>query len=437
MAQALVMPKLGLTMTEGTIGKWLKAEGDSVSTGDKLYEVETDKLTNTIESTIDGTILKILAGEGDVIPCLDPVVIIGAPGEDISALLPAGAAPAVTAPEAAKPVEQANMSDHEPKAVKTQDGRIIASPAAKKLAKEKNVDLSFVGGTGPNGRIIIEDVEKYLANPAANTNVKASPLAAKIALDNGIALNDVPANGRVMSKDVAAYMGSSNTAQREEIVPMSAMRKVIAKRMSDSVAISPTVTYDLSVDMTSMKAYKEQLGSEGIKASYTDLLVKIISKALLEFPLLNCSIDGNNIILKRYVNMGFATALEDGLLVPVIKDAHLKSITEISSEIKSLAEQARSGSLGPDALSGGTFTITNLGMYGIESFSPIINQPEVAILGVNAIVDTLVLVNGQPVAKPMMRLSLTADHRAVDGSVAALFLARVKKLMEKPALLLA
>jgi pyruvate dehydrogenase E2 component (dihydrolipoamide acetyltransferase) len=437
MAQALVMPKLGLTMTEGTIGKWLMAEGDPVTTGDKLYEVETDKLTNTIESTMDGTILKILAGEGDVIACLEPVVIIGAPGEDISALLPAGAAPSVTAPVAVEPAEQTSTSDNVPKVAKTQDGRIIASPAAKKLAKEKNVDLAFVLGTGPNDRIIIEDVEKYLANPTAATNVKASPLAAKMAQESGVALNDVPANGRVMSKDVVAYLNNSAPAQREEVVPMSAMRKVIAKRMSESVAISPTVTYDVSIDMSSMKAYKEQLGSEGIKASYTDLLVKIVSKALLEYPLLNCSIDGNNIILKRYVNMGFATALEDGLLVPVIKDAHLKSITEISSEIKSLAEQARSGSLGPDALSGGTFTITNLGMYGIESFSPIINQPEVAILGVNAIVDTLVLVNGQPVAKPMMRLSLTADHRAVDGSVAALFLARVKKLMEKPALLLA
>lgn len=437
MAQALVMPKLGLTMTEGTIGKWLMAEGDPVTTGDKLYEVETDKLTNTIESTMDGTILKILAGEGDVIACLEPVVIIGAPGEDISALLPAGAAPSMTASIAVEPAEQTSTSNNVPMVAKTQDGRIIASPAAKKLAKEKNVDLAFVLGTGPNDRIIIEDVEKYLANPTAATNVKASPLAAKIAQESGVALNDVPANGRVMSKDVVAYLNNSAPAQREEVVPMSAMRKVIAKRMSESVAISPTVTYDVSIDMTSMKAYKEQLGSEGIKASYTDLLVKIVSKALLEYPLLNCSIDGNNIILKRYVNMGFATALEDGLLVPVIKDAHLKSITEISSEIKSLAEQARSGSLGPDALSGGTFTITNLGMYGIESFSPIINQPEVAILGVNAIVDTLVLVNGQPVAKPMMRLSLTADHRAVDGSVAALFLARVKKLMEKPALLLA
>lgn len=434
MARPLVMPKLGLTMTEGTISRWLKAEGDPVSAGEGIYEVETDKLTNIIESTADGTLLKILVREGATAPCLEPVAIVGAPGEDISMLIPAGAA---TIPaQAQAPTAQAPVVAQTATANTT--GRLLASPAAKKLAKENGIELSVVPGTGPEGRITLEDVEHYLAAPPepAQSAVKASPLAARIADDKGVALAEVPAGGRVMAKDVYAYLSAATTGPREETVPMTAMRRVIAKRMSQSAGTSPTVTYDVSIDMTAMKDYKAQLASENVKVSYTDLLVKIVSRALLEFPLLNCSVDGNNLVLKHYVNMGVAVALDDGLLVPVVKDAHLKSTTDISSEIKSLADQARKGTLSPDALAGGTFTITNLGMFGVESFSPIINQPEVAILGVNAIVETYMPVNGQPVAKPLMKLSLTADHRAVDGSVAAQFLARIKKLMEKPALLL-
>lgn len=435
MAQPLVMPKLGLTMTEGTISRWLKVEGDPVSAGEGIYEVETDKLTNIIESTADGTLLKILVGEGTTAPCLEPVAIVGAPGEDISGLLPAGTAAASTPTDA--------QTAQAPAAVQTAaantSGRLLASPAAKKLAKENGIELFMVPGTGPEGRITLEDVERYMAAPLppAQSVVKASPLAAKIADDKGVVLAEVPAGGRVMAKDVYAYLSATTSGPCEETVPMTAMRRVIAKRMSQSVSTSPTVTYDVSIDMTAIKEYKAQLASENLKVSYTDLLVKIVSRVLLEFPLLNCSVDGNNLVLKHYVNMGVAVALDDGLLVPVVKDAHLKSATDISDEIKSLADQARKGTLSPDALTGGTFTITNLGMFGIESFSPIINQPEVAILGVNAIVETYVPVNGQPVAKPLMRLSLTADHRAVDGSVAAQFLARIKKLIEKPALLLA
>ncbi|HWP51345.1 MAG TPA: dihydrolipoamide acetyltransferase family protein [Clostridia bacterium] len=436
MAQPLVMPKLGLTMTEGTVSRWLKAQGDSVSAGEGIYEVETDKLTNTIESTVDGTLLKILVAEGATAPCLEPVAIVGAPGEDIAALLNSGS---VAAPVAQNQTPTAQAPAAAQAATANTSGRLLASPATKKLAKEKGIELSVVSGTGPDGRITLEDVEHYLATPHQPTQpeVKATPLAAKIADDKGIALTQVPADGRVMSKDVYAYLSAATTGIREEIIPMTAMRRVIAKRMSLSMSTSPTVTYDVSIDMTAMKDYKAQLASENVKVSYTDLLVKIVSRVLLEFPLLNCSVDGNNLILKHYVNMGVAVALDDGLLVPVVKDAHLKGAIEISGEIKSLADQAKKGTLSPDALTGGTFTITNLGMFGVESFSPIINQPEVAILGVNAIAETYVPVNGQPVAKPLMKLSLTADHRAVDGSVAAQFLARIKKLMEKPALLLA
>ncbi|MBQ9461814.1 MAG: 2-oxo acid dehydrogenase subunit E2 [Clostridia bacterium] len=200
---------------------------------------------------------------------------------------------------------------------------------------------------------------------------------------------------------------------------------------------SPTVTFNLSVDMTEMKHYREQLKRVDINVSYTDLIVKFVAKALSEFPLLNCSVEDNKIIYKKYINVGVAVALENGLLVPNIADADKKSLPVISSEIKELAKLAREGKLPPEKLKGGTFTITNLGMYGIESFSPIINQPEVAIMGVNTIEDKVVVRNGEICIRPIMNLSLTADHRVVDGSLAAQFLHRVKNLLETPALILA
>lgn len=218
---------------------------------------------------------------------------------------------------------------------------------------------------------------------------------------------------------------------------MNGMRKAIAKNMLNSHMTSPTVTFNLGIDMTEMKRYREQLKAKEIKVSYTDLIVKFVAKALTEFPLLNCSVDGNNIIYKKYVNMGVAVALDNGLVVPNIVDADKKSLTEISKEVKELASLARAGKLPPEKLRGGTFTITNLGMYGIESFSPIINQPEVAILGCNTMEDKVVVRNGEMVIRPIMNLSLTADHRVVDGSVAAQFLQRVKSLMENPALMMA
>lgn len=428
MAQTLVMPKLGLTMTEGTIGRWFKSVGDHISVGEAIYEVETDKITNSVEATLEGTLLKIIVEAGGKVPCMEPVAIIGEPGEAIEDLAPVAAA-AEAPKETAAPAAAAKPAD----APTRPAGSVLASPAAKKRAKELGLDIGAITGTGPKGRITLEDVEQFAAAPTP----KASPLAAKIAADKGVDLADIPADGRIMAKDVSDHLSRAATGQREEVVPMSAMRRVIAKRMSESAHTSPTVTLDISVDMSALIALKGQLAATDIKVSYTDMLVKMTGVALRAFPLLNCSVDGDNLIMKHYVNIGVAVALENGLVVPVIKDADQKRFTEISTEIRALAAQARAGTLGPDALSGGTFTITNLGMYGIESFTPIINQPEVAILGVNAIVDTLVLVDGQPVAIPKMKLSLTTDHRAVDGAVAAQFLARLKSFIEKPALLLA
>ena len=262
-----------------------------------------------------------------------------------------------------------------------------------------------------------------------------------MAADLGLDLEKIGAKDRVLAEDILRYLESTREkaeeAPKEELVPMNGMRKAIAKNMLNSHMTSPTVTANLSVDMSAMKAYREQLKAKEIKVSYTDLLVKFVAKALTEYPLLNCSVEDNKIRYKHYVNMGVAVALDNGLVVPNVTDADKKSLTEISAEIKELAKLAREGGLPMEKLRGGTFTITNLGMYGIESFTPIINQPEVAILGVTTMEDRAVVRGGEIVIRPMMTLSLTFDHRVVDGSVAAEFLQRVKNLLENPALMLA
>ena len=440
MAKEIVMPKLGLTMTEGTVSKWLKKVGDEVKEGEPLFEVETDKLTNTIESSASGVLRHIFVEEGTTVPLFGKLAIVAAADEDISALLGGAAPAAAAAPEAAAAPAPAAPA-------RAAGERIIAAPAAKKLAKELGIDLALVTGTGPNGRITLDDVKNYKPAPAAPVveeapKTKASPLAAAVAKDLGIDLEKIGAKDRILAEDILHYLESTREkaaeeAPREEVVPMNGMRKAIARNMLNSHMTSPTVTANLSVDMSAMKGYREQLKAKEIKVSYTDLLVKFIAKALTEFPLLNCSVEDNKIIYKHYVNMGVAVALDNGLVVPNVTDADKKSLTEISKEIKELAKLAREGGLPMEKLQGGTFTITNLGMYGVESFTPIINQPEVAILGVTTMEDRAVVRNGEIVIRPMMTLSLTFDHRVVDGSVAAEFLQRVKALLENPALMLA
>lgn len=433
MAKTVVMPKLGLTMTEGTVSSWLKKEGDAVKEGEPMFEVETDKLTNTIEAPATGILRKILAAEGVAVPVLDKIAVIADANEDISALISGSAA--APAPQAAAPAAAAPAPAQE-----NSGARVSASPRAKKLAKDKGIDISLVKGTGPNGRITEDDVNNYVPAPA-EPGVKASPLAAKVAADAGIDLSSVPARGRVLAQDIMAFLQDSREKGaadvREETVPMNGMRKAIAKNMLASHMTSPTVTFNLGVDMSEMKAWRDQLKAKDVKVSYTDLLVKFVAKALTEFPLLNCSVEDNKIIYKHYVNMGVAVALDNGLVVPNIQDADKKTLTQIHDEVKELADAARGGTLPMEKLHGGTFTITNLGMYGIESFSPIINQPEVAILGVTTMEDKVVVRSGEMVIRPIMNLSLTADHRVVDGSVAAEFLQRVKTLLENPALILA
>ena len=432
MAEVIVMPKLGLTMKEGTIGKWFKNEGDQIKEGEVLLEVTTDKLTNEIEATCSGVLRKIIIPAGNATGCLMPIAIIGDTDEDISGLV---IEQAVSTEPQDTTKDEKDISEKQPNTVK-ETGRIVAAPAAKKRAKELAIDLEDVMGTGPNGRITLRDVDAYSAK---KESVKASPMARKTADTLNVDITNMQQERRIMKADVIDYHTAEHIrtlANPEETrQPMNAMRKTIAKRMHHSWQTSPAVTYDMKVDMTALTSFKNQL-KQVQKVTFTDLLVKIAAKTLLEFPLVNASVDGDDIILRNYANVGVAVALEDGLIVPVVKYANVKGLGAISKEIRQLASEAKQNQLSSDALSGGTFTITNLGMFGMNAFSPIINQPEVAILGVNAIEDVLIKYEGEMMVKPMMTLSLSADHRVVDGAVAANFLKRMKTYIECPEVLL-
>ena len=375
MAADIVMPRIYKGMSEGTLVKWFKKPGEFVRDGDLLFAVMSDKGSSDIEAETTGVLTEVLVAEGEK----------AAVSSKLGSISPA---------------EQPQDSDAGAKAKEQ------APPSA----------------------------------PAAPPAQKSSPLAKKLAESAQIDLSKVPSHGRVMAGDILEYLKSSDKAApagaapenepAEEIVPMNGMRKAIARNMQNSHMTSPTVTFNLSVDMTELRRCREQLKANGVKVSYTDFIVKFVAKALREFPQLNCSVSENRIIYKRYVNMGVAVSLENGLVVPNIPDADKKSLTEISDELKELAAKAREGKLPLERLQGGTFTVTNLGMYGIESFSPIINQPEVAILGVNTIEEKPVVRGGELVIRPMLNLSLTADHRVVDGATGARFLTALVERLE-------
>jgi pyruvate dehydrogenase E2 component (dihydrolipoamide acetyltransferase) len=434
MGQLLVMPKLGLTMTEGTIVEWFKKEGEEVKKGEKLFAVETSKLTNEVEAPASGVLRKIIHKDGKL-AVLEPVGILAGADEDISDLLKKAGSSGNLDTE--KKVEKKEKPKIEKEEEKNTGKRIKASPKAKRLAKELGVDLYKVEGTGPGGAISIEDIENYQSEE--ERKVKTSPTAEKVAENLGVDINKIEKSERIMKDDVVGYKNFEMLKEMADPVEtrekMTNMRSVISERMSQSQETSAAVHYNLSVDTREMKRLRDKLKPIK-KITYTDIIVKIVSRVLLEFPILNSSVDGDEIIKRNYTNIGVAVALDDGLIVPVVKYANIKGIKTISDDIKELADKARSNTLQPDEMSGGTFTVSNLGMFNIESFTPIINQPEVAILGINTIKETAVKVDGELQFIPMMTLSLTADHRVVDGSVAAQFLNRLKEYIENPNILI-
>lgn len=450
MITEIILPKLGQTMEEGTIVEWIKREGDAVRRDEILFTVETDKAVMEVEATADGFLRKILVPVGQTVPVLAAVALLTpTANEDISSY---HAAQAHTEEGmAVPPVQRPGVLPPEA------PGRLIASPRARKAAREKGIDLSLVAGTGPGGRIVEHDVltsaaAQAPALPAASP--RATPLAAKAAQALGVDLAAVPptgVSGRIVKADVEAAVrptppfpaGLPAAEIQPSSIPVAGLRRIIAERMATSHQAAARVTLVTEADATALVDAREQLKAAveaewGFAPGYNDLLAIIVTRALLEFPYINARLSADAQTIERLpqVNLGIAVDTERGLLVPVIRDAGRKGLRALGAEFRTLVERARTGKSLPDDLTGGTFTITNLGMYDIDAFTPIINLPEAAILGAGRIQARPAVYGGQIVARQMWTLSLSFDHRLVDGAPAARFLQRIKRLVENPYLLL-
>jgi pyruvate dehydrogenase E2 component (dihydrolipoamide acetyltransferase) len=460
MITEVIMPKLGQTMEDGAIVEWVKKESDQVKRGDLLFTVESDKAVLEVEATARGFLRKILVPAGQTVPVLTVVALITRKAnEDISSYDPAVTPSAPTTIDAKKSSGADAAASDLPEAVPP-TGRIFASPRARKTAREHAIDLALLTGSGPKGRIVEQDVLDFAAagpeaaaRPHVASRLKATPMALKTADALGVDLAAVAATGsggRITRADVEATVPPAaaiptpvpGEAPAARSVPMRGLRRIIAERMVTSHTATARVTLVTEADATSFVEAREQLKEAvseawGFSPGYNDLLGVIVARALREFPYMNARLTDDQAIEQLpYVNLGMAVDTDRGLLVPVIRDADQKGLQAFGAEFRSLVERARTGKSLPDDLSGGTFTITNLGMYDVDAFTPIINLPEAAILGVGRILPKPVVHEGQIVARQMWTLSLTFDHRLVDGAPAARFLQRVKQLIENPFLLL-
>lgn len=452
MASVIIMPKQGLLMEEGTITKWLAKEGEQTTEGAPLFEMETDKLTITMDSTATGTVLKILHPEWDTVPITQPIAIVGEPGEDISGLL--GDAPAATPRAAEKPrasaAEAAPAAAPVPAVEHAPGERVFSSPRARLRAEENGVDIAAVPGSGPDGLVVERDVQNYIANQPAVT-----PLAANQARIQGIDLSGLTGtgpNGKITTEDLHIASAAVEPAPAAEPIPgqltrgtrteaMSGMRKVISRNMLTSKSTNAQTNHRMVVDMTAAVALRRQYKALGIKISYNDIIVRACAKALQDFPIVNASVDGSDIVYHDYVNIGTAVSVPGGLIVPVIRDADIIGLTGIAAKSAELIEKAREGRLTEADYHGGTFTVSSLGMFDLDDFVAIINPPESAILAVGKIAKTPVVVTDdenedQVVIKSMCALCLSYDHRIIDGAEAAKFLQKLKSYLQNPILLI-
>jgi pyruvate dehydrogenase E2 component (dihydrolipoamide acetyltransferase) len=397
MSTVVIMPKLGLTMTEGSIEKWLKEEGDRVEKGEPLVEIITEKLNFQYEAPATGLLQRILHPEGDTVPVSTPIAIIAEASETLPEVESIHATASVEAPR----FETSQTKPKEPWK------RIFVSPIARRIAKEKEIDLSTLNGSGPGGRIVKEDVLQAAGRAIPNERIGPPPMPSP----------------------------SGKT------IPLKGLRRIIAKRMTESFQNIPHFYLSLEMDMTACLALHDKLREEvekraGVRLTLTDILVKVVASALRNHPLINSRIEGDQILLLDEVNIGVAIALEDGLIVPVVDQADRKSLSEIAAALRGLTQKAKEGKLSLEEVTGGTFTLSNMGMLGIDKFNAIINPPECSILGVGRTVKKP-MVHGEEIRiRPMAWFSLSSDHRIVDGATAARFLDDLRKLVEDPTLLL-
>lgn len=408
MAEVIRMPKMSDTMTEGVIQTWLKKVGDDIKPGDILAEVETDKATMELENYVKGTLLHIGIEAGGTVPVDAVIAIVGQKGEDISALLAsAGSAPAAPAAKTEEKPTEMVSTPTTPIAsapVATTDSRVKASPLAKKIAEDKGIDITKVPGSGDNGRIVKKDIENFKGAPAAKQQV---------------------------------ILPSVVGQESFEEVSVSQMRKAIARRLTESKNGAPHFYLTMSIVMDNAIAARKAMNEiSPVKISMNDIVVKAVAASLRKHPAVNSSWLGDKIRFNHHIHVGVAVAIDDGLIVPVIKFADSKSISHISAEVKELADKAKNKKLQPSEFEGNTFTISNLGMFGIDEFTAIINPPDACILAVGAAKETVVVENGQMKVGNVMKVTLSCDHRAVDGAVGSAFLQTLKAYLENPVTIL-
>lgn len=466
MAVEIIMPKLGVDMQEGEIIEWKKQEGDTVNEGDVLLEINSDKTNMEIEAEDSGVLLKIIRQEGDVVPVTEVIGYIGAEGESVDNIASSEKTSEIPAPQSAdaaptvapkEDVERLALATAQTALPQGDGSPVRATPAARKAAKEMGLSLGQIPGSGPKGRVHVEDVENF-----KNAQPKASPLARKMAADAGLDLASISGTGfkgKVMKEDILAAIEASKPAQAAaekpakeekakaelpegvEIIKMSAMRKAISKGMTNSYLTAPTFTLNYDIDMTEMIALRKKLidpimEKTGLKVSFTDLIGMAVVKTLMkpEHRYMNASLinDAQEIELHKFVNIGIAVGLDDGLIVPVVHNADKMTLADFVVASKDVIKKTQAGKLKAAEMSGSTFSITNLGMFGTKTFNPIINQPNSAILGIGATIPTPTVVDGEIVPRPIMAMCLTIDHRLVDGMNGAKFMVDLKNLMENP-----
>jgi pyruvate dehydrogenase E2 component (dihydrolipoamide acetyltransferase) len=440
------MPKMGDSMEEGKVLHWIKKEGEEVKKGEMLAEVETDKVNIEIEAFASGILRKILVSEGASAPVGAEIALIGAPDEPLPDHLNANGAgvsgqtqatltrltqspsPQTQSnqPYVAEPVQASVGLSTEPNIetpTATRQGRIFISPLARRLADENHLDYANLQGTGPNRRIIKMDVEaainrQQIATPAVAAQVEQV----------------TPFTEQPLLQPVPAAMDSDEVIE----IPLTAMRRTIARRLSQSMQTAPHFYVTSVIDTDKLAAFRQQINEYAandpapIKISFNDLIVKAVAKALVRMPQVNVSFAEDRLLQKKQVHIGVAVALEQGLIVPVVRNVDQRGILDVARETRRLADAAREGKLRPEEFSGGTFTVSNLGMFDVESFTAVINPPESAILAVGSITPTPVVVDGQVVVRSRMKVTLSSDHRAIDGTIAARFLQEVKRLLEEP-----
>jgi len=437
------MPKLGMTMKVGKVSKWYKNEGDPVEKGENLFEVETEKITNKIESPGTGILFQVVVPEGSTVPVGTILAVIAQAGEQPERIegIHAGEVVEMKAEAGKPPSARAETGLVEKK-------RILATPSARRVAKELDVDLALVPGTGPDGKIKEADVLKF--HEEGPPAPKITPLAAEIAKQEGLDISKIIGtgeNGKITRQDVERALAAGKVVPEEEpspvkVIPFEGMRKIIADNMHASLQNAAQLTAFTEVDVTEMVRFRDLMRAEykkddSVKISYNDIIVMATARALMRHRIMNSTLVGEEILVHDTVHLGIAVALSEGLIVPKLRNAEKKNLLQIAWEVRQLAQKAREGALCVEEVTDGTFTISNVSMLGMDGFTPVLNPPETGILGVGRVIEKPAVFNGEITIRHMMTLSLTFDHRVVDGAPAMTFLKDLARYLEQPMLIMA